>query len=443
MEKGMLYGAQVAAPAPQAPVNVRYCLYARKSSEAEEKQALSVDSQVKEMLGLAQRDGLNIIDVYRESHSAKDCGQRPVFNQLLGDIRSGKFDGILVWHPDRLSRNAGDLGAIVDLFDQKRLVEIRTYSQRFTNNPNEKFLLMILGSQAKLENDNKSINVKRGLRTRVESGLWPSVAPTGYLNHPDRTMKCHVIIDPLRSHVIRMMFEKAAFEKYSIRKLFLWLKNDMRFTTRNGKALTLSNIQVILRNNFYISLIEYPRGSGKWYHGQHEPIISQELFKRVQERLDANRGGERTRKEFAFTKLIRCGMCKSGVTAEEKFKNLKDGGQARYVYYGCTRFNDKHCKNTYLREEDLISQLVEMIHKMELNLSGVKERLEKELGRFNKFRHGVLGLSTEESEKQTKADLRSYAEYLLKEGTIEEKRDLMQSFKSRLILLDKRITLDL
>lgn len=160
---------------------IRYCLYARKSSEAEEKQALSVDSQVKEMLSIAEREHLNIVDIYRESHSAKDCGQRPVYNKLLMDIREGKFDGILVWHPDRLARNAGDLGSVVDLLDQKKLVEIRTYSQRFTNNPNEKFLLMILGSQAKLENDNKSINVKRGLKTKCEMGLWPSVAPTGYL----------------------------------------------------------------------------------------------------------------------------------------------------------------------------------------------------------------------------------------------------------------------
>lgn len=181
------YGVTV----PEAPPVLRYCLYARKSSEAEERQALSVDSQVKEMLQLATKDGINVVDVYRESHSAKDCGMRPVFNELLNDIRIGKFNAILVWHPDRLSRNAGDLGALVDMFDQQKLIEIRTYSQRFTNNPNEKFLLMILGSQAKLENDNKSVNVKRGLKTRVEMGLWPSVAPTGYLNHPDRTMKCH------------------------------------------------------------------------------------------------------------------------------------------------------------------------------------------------------------------------------------------------------------
>ncbi len=422
---------------------MKYCLYARKSSEAEEKQALSIDSQVKEMLSLAQKNAINVEEIFREAHSAKDCGVRPVFNQLLNDIKIGKFNGILVWHPDRLSRNAGDLGALVDLLDQKKLIEIRTYSQKFTNNPNEKFLLMILGSQAKLENDNKSINVTRGLRSRVEMGLWPSVAPTGYLNHPDRTMKCHVILDPLRSHVIKLMFEKAANDNFSIRKLYGWLKNDVKFTTRTGKPLTLSNVQVIIRNNFYMGLIEYPRKSGKWYAGKHEPIISQELFKRVQERIDAHRDVQKgNNKEFAFTKLMKCGMCKSGVTAEEKFKNLKDGSIAKYIYYGCTRFHDKYCKNTYLREEELVTQLLEIVDRIDINQVGIKGKLEKEIERYGEFRSKVLGMTDQEKIKQTKLDVRNYMKYMLKDGTLQEKRDLMQSFTSKLILINKRVVLE-
>jgi len=420
----------------------KYCLYARKSSEAEEKQALSIDSQIKEMLALAQRDGLEVTQIYRESHSAKDCGMRPIFTQLLSDIRTGKFNGILVWHPDRLSRNAGDLGAVVDLFDQKKLIEIRTYSQRFTNNPNEKFLLMILGSQAKLENDNKSVNVKRGLRTRIEMGLWPSVAPTGYLNHPDRTMKCHVILDPHRSHVIKIMFEKVAYEKWSGRDLYKWLKDNLKFKTRGDKPFTLSNIFIVLRNPFYCGLLEYPKKSGKWFQGRHEPIISQELFKKVQEKMDSHKPHGPAVKEFAFTRLMKCGLCNSGITAEEKFKNLANGTRKKYIYYGCTNFYDKYCKNTYLREDDLISQLVEIIDKIDLNDVGVKQKLEQEMGRFNHFRNKVLGLSEEQKAKQGGLDLRAYAKYLLKEGTLEEKRELMQSFKSRLVLIDKKVVLE-
>jgi len=149
-------------------VTTKYVLYARKSSESEEKQVLSIDSQIKEMLQLAEREGLEIVAMKRESHSAKETGCRPVFNEIIQEIQTEKYNGILTWAPDRISRNAGDLGKIVDLMDAGKLLEIRTFGQSFSNNPNEKFLLMILGSQAKLENDNRGINVKRGLRTRCE-----------------------------------------------------------------------------------------------------------------------------------------------------------------------------------------------------------------------------------------------------------------------------------
>ena len=424
------------------PEQLKYCLYTRKSSESDEKQALSIDSQIKEMLQLAQREGIEVVDIKRESHSAKDTGQRPVFNELIREIKEGRFNAILAWHPDRLSRNAGDLGAIVDLMDQKLIVEVRTYGQKFTNNPSEKFLFMILGSQAKLENDNKSVNVKRGLKTRVEMGLWPSVAPTGYLTNPDRNMKCHVIVDPMRSHVIRMMFEKVAYEKWSGRKIFKWLREDVKFKTKNGKHLTLSNVHTILQNAFYCGLIEYPRGSSKWYVGKHEPLISQELYKKVREKMDTSKYAEKTNKEFAFTRLMKCGMCNSGVTAEEKFKPLADGTTARYVYYGCTRFHNKQCKNQYLREEDLIEQLLRILDRIDLNMIGVKQKLEKEMERFNEFRNKVLGATEEDIATRKKTDLRSYVKYLLKDGTMQEKREVMQSFKSKVILLNKQIILE-
>ena len=189
-------------------VQYKYCLYARKSTEAEDKQALSIESQVKEMLALADREGLNITEIKREAHSSKEVGQRPVFNQMIEDLHNQKFNCILTWAPDRLSRNAGDLGSLVDLMDQKLLHEIRTNGQRFTNNPNEKFLLMILCSQAKLENDNKSINVKRGLKAKIEMGLRPGMAPTGYLNEHRTDRKGYVQVDTQRAPILSKCLRK-------------------------------------------------------------------------------------------------------------------------------------------------------------------------------------------------------------------------------------------
>ena len=74
------------------------------------------------MLELAKKENLNVVEIKREAHSSKEVGQRPVFNQMLEEIRQSKYNAILTWAPDRLSRNAGDLGSVVDLMDQKAIV---------------------------------------------------------------------------------------------------------------------------------------------------------------------------------------------------------------------------------------------------------------------------------------------------------------------------------
>lgn len=392
------------------------------------------------MLALAQKEDLNIIDIKRESHSSKEVGQREVFNQMIKEVREGKYNGILTWAPDRLSRNAGDLGAIVDLMDQKLLIEIRTYGQRFTNNPNEKFLLMILGSQAKLENDNKAVNVKRGLKTRCEMGWRPGVAPTGYLNEKHIDKKCQVRVDPRRGLIVKQIFEKVAHEQWSGRKIYNWLRNDLNFTTRNNKHLSLSNIYIILRNPYYYGEFEYPVGSNNWYQGKYVPLITKELFDKVQASLDENFIPKTESKEFAFTKLIKCGCCGSGISADEKFKKLKNGGTNRHVYYSCTKARDISCKNPAINENDLINELIELIDRVDLDELGIKERIREEITRINKFNTEVLGKSKEKTDIEV--DIRNYVKYLLRQGTILEKRELLGCLKSKLVLKDKKIILE-
>lgn len=407
--------------------------------EQEDKQALSIDSQINEMLELARRENLEVVEIKQESHSSKEVGQRPVYNELIADIKHGKFNGILTWAPDRLSRNAGDLGSVVDLMDQKLLLEIRTYGQKFTNNPNEKFLLMILGSQAKLENDNKMVNVKRGLRARCEMGLWPAVAPTGYLNHPDRTQKCVVIVDELRHEVIKQMYEKVAQDGWSGRKVYHWLRDDIKFTTRGGKPLTLSNVYIILKNTFYYGEFQYPKGQGKWYVGKHKPIVTKDLYNQVQNKITQDHTVRTQSKEFAFTKMITCGLCGSGITADEKFKKLKDGTENRYVYYGCTKFNDKNCKCGYIREEDLIEQLTNVLDTVSLDKIGMREQIKTKLKSHNEFQQSVLGQEVTKSVKVKEIDIRNYAKHILRTRPLNEKRELLGNLRSKLILREKII----
>jgi len=422
------------------PQKVRYCLYARKSTESEERQILSIESQVKEMLQLAEKEGLEIVDIRRESHSAKDSGQRPVFKEILEDIKKEKFNGILTWAPDRLSRNAGDLGSLVDLMDQKLLLGIRTYGQTFNNSPNEKFLLMILCSQAKLENDNKSINVKRGLRTKCEMGLRPGVPPIGYLNERHMDRKCQAIIDPERAPIIKKMFEKVAYEKWSGRKIYNWLKFDINLRSVTGKkGITLGNIYLILQNTFYYGVFEYPLKSGNFYTGKHEPIITKELFDMVQQQVKSQ-VIKSEGKEFAFTRLMNCGLCGSGISADEKFKKLKDGTVKRHVYYICTKSKDRNCKCSNINEEDLLKQFEQLMDKIDLDEIGIKEKIKIEVERFKKFQKVVLG--NNDKIEVVDIDIRNYAKYILREGLILEKRELLACLKGKIILRDGKLEIN-
>jgi len=432
--------SELPTKAPIKVVPVKYCLYARKSTESEERQVLSIDSQISEMLKLAEREGLEIVTMKRESHSAKETGQRPVFNEIVEEIKQKKFNGILTWAPDRISRNAGDLGKVIDLMDANILQDIRTYGQRFTNSPNDKFMLMILCSQAKLENDNRGINVKRGLRTRVEMGLWPGMAPLGYLNQKQMDRKCQIAIDPERAPIVRQMFEKVAHDLWSGRKVYNWLKFDLNFYTRGNKSLTLSGVYRMLQNPFYYGIFEFPRNSGLFYHGKHEPLITEGLFKKVQEQLKRDKI-VRENREFAFTKLFTCGMCESGITAQEKYKELKDGTNAKYIYYSCSKSKDRNCKNKYIREEELIEELFKVIDKVSINELGMRMKLEEEIKRFNRLQRLATKGTPKYSINEDEVNTREYAKYVLREGTALEKRELMGHLRSRLVLVDKKITL--
>jgi DNA invertase Pin-like site-specific DNA recombinase len=432
----------LAVPKEQLPTKIRYCLYARKSTESEERQVLSIDSQIKEMLQIAEREGLEVVEMRRESHSAKESSQRPVFNTLLEDLKKGIFNGLLTWAPDRLSRNAGDLGSLVDLMDQKLLLEIRTYGQKFSNSPNEKFLLMILCSQAKLENDNRGVNVKRGLRSRCEMGLRPGIAPTGYTNERSMDRKCQVVVDPERAPVIKQMFNKVAHEQWSGIKLYHWLRFELNFYTRGNKNLSLSNIYAILTNTYYYGVFEFPAGSGNWYNGKHEPLITKETFDKAQEQIARGSHVQKESKEFAFTKLIHCDLCGSSITAMEKWKKQKNGNVHRYVYYGCSRARDHACKGGYIKEEDLIAQLADLIDAIDINELGVKHKFEEEFGRYQKFRKSILKLDMEKSDEKDAVEIRGYAKYLLKEGTIAEKRELLANMRSKFIMRNKNILVD-
>jgi len=400
---------------------LKYCLYARKSSEADERQALSIDSQIAEMTRLARQENIAIVEEIRESHSAKSSGERDGFQRLTGGIRENRFNAILTWAPDRLSRNAGDLGTLVDLMDQGLLAKIRSHGQTFTNTPDEKFLLMILCSQAKLENDNRAKNVKRGLRTRCEMGIRPGCVPLGYklIRSQNFGEPSRIEIDPERAPFIKKMFEYIAESNLSGRQVWEYI-TDEGFRTRNGKNLTLGMVYRILRETFYYGEFEYPHGSGNWYHGKYEPIITKELYQKVQPKIvtvKKNWG----RRQFYFSKILKCGGCGSSVCGVE---HINRHGKL-YTYYRCNKVGQHiRCKEKYIREEKLVEQLAKIITEIKDENLRLNRRIKADIKHLNNFRTNLPPLTTTE-----------YLQTTLLTGTNEQKGDLLRCLEGKLVLV--------
>jgi len=413
--------------------SLKYCMYARKSSESDERQAMSIDSQIKEMKALAQREGLRIVDTKYESKSAKQSGQRDTYNELLAGLSKNEYNAILTWAPDRLSRNAGDLGSIVDLMDQKKLLQIRTFSQTFGNNPNEKFLLMILCSQAKLENDNRGINVKRGIRAKCEMGWRPGNAPVGYMNRSFNGVK-DIIPDPDRAPTITELFEKAA-QGWSGRQIKTWLDKS-GFTNKSGKSVAISQVFVILNNSFYHGEFEYPEGSGKVYQGSHKPLVPKALFEQIQQSRSLPNKAAWGSKNFAFKEILKCGTCGASITAEEKFKLRIDGGFNRHVYYHCTKKVDPSCPERFINETDLNAQLIGFIAENTETIEVSDELARKALNHIEIVEAAleIRGIKYEQLDPMTE-----YSRYVLKKGTYAEQGKLVEGIRSQFVIRNRTL----
>lgn len=419
-------------------MELKYCLYARKSTESDERQTMSIGSQIKEMTALAEREGLLITAVKQESFSAKSSGFRPVFNEMLHGLRNGDYDAILTWAPDRLARNAGDLGSLVDLMDMNRLQRIRTFGQTFNNTPNEKFLLMILGSQAKLENDNRGVNVKRGIRAKCEMGWRPGAAPIGYINRSYAGVK-EIVLDEERAPIIKEMFERSGMLNQSGRDIKDWL-DESGFKTKAGKSLSLSQIYRILMNPFYYGYFKYPE-DGPLYKGLHTPIISKELFNIVRDRINEivpeNKAAWGSKK-FPFKHLFYCGSCGSRLTVEEHFKPLKDGTKRRHVYYRCTKSTkDPNCREPSIKATDIQDQILSMADVGEFDDIEPSEQLFRRIEAYKRITSQLIkdhGIASSE-----RAHFKNYASYILRQGTLSEQDGFIRGLNIPLFVSERKI----
>lgn len=297
---------------------------------------------------------------------------------------------------------------------------------------------MILGSQAKLENDNRGINVMRGMKTKCEMGFRSNMTPIGYINdhYSGKGMKL-VFVDKKRAPFIAEAFQRAAGGA-SGRDIYNWFK-EVGMTTRKGKLVTLSMIYKMLNNTYYCGLFEFPIGSGKWYKGSYKPIISRELFDQVQRKTAVSPKSKPGTKKFDYTKLdyLKCGSCDSGITAQEKFKKTKKHGSQRYVYYHCTQSKNYDCTESCLREEKLTEAFSKLLSGITPEEMRSKDSLQAELDKFMRLSVAVRG----NKDNPEDVNIGGFAGYIFSSGTRLEKRALLSCLNQTLYLKNKEVVL--
>ena len=317
-------------------------LYARKSTDEDDRQMLSIEAQLTELREFAKKEALSIAREFVEAMTAKKPG-RPIFNEMMADVERGKVDGILAWHPDRLARNSVDGGRIIYAVDTGKLKALKFPTFWFEDTPQGKFMLNIAFGQSKYYVDNLTENIQRGIRQKLRRGEYPDKAPVGYLNEPKlRT----IVIDEATAPTVRRMFEACATGKYTMRQL-QELVTGWGLRTCFGNPIALSWFPKLLSNPFYIGQFRF---TGELYDGSHPPLISRDLFDRVQDVLARRSRGPYRKKQkpsFPLRGYFICGQCGASITAE-----LQKG----HNYYRCTKRKGS-CSLKYTREEILIGQL--------------------------------------------------------------------------------------
>ena len=264
---------------------MKYFIYTRKSTDSEERQILSIESQLSELKEFAAKEKLEIVASLCEAQTAKEPG-RKIFGEMLDRICAGEAGGILAWHPDRLARNSIDGGKVIYLLDTGKLLDLKFPTFWFNSTPQGKFMMNIAFGQSKYYIDNLSENIKRGHRAKLRKGIWPNFAPLGYSNNPKTRA---IDIDSEKAPLVRKAFELYATGEYTLKAVAIIL-DQAGLRSYKGNVLSVSCVQRLLQNPIYYGVFSF---NGEIYDGTHEPIISKKLFDSVQQVM-SNRGKKET-----------------------------------------------------------------------------------------------------------------------------------------------------
>ena len=324
-------------------------IYARVSSKEQEREGFSIPAQLKLLREYAAQRAFTIQQEFVDVETAKTSG-RPAFGQMVALIRKSAIRTLLVEKTDRLYRNLKDWVTLDELELEIHFVKENVILSRESRS-SEKFIHGIKVLMAKNYIDNLSEETRKGMLEKAEEGIWPSFAPLGYENTEGPDGKKTIVPDGRAAPLVRRVFEWYAAGLYSVREVARMARAEGLVFRKSHRPVTAATVHAILRNPIYAGEFDW---DGRRYQGKYEPVISYELWDRVQDVMNG-RNARKTRfvrHAFAFSGLITCGHCGSALVGEVK--------KSRYVYYHCTGYRGK-CPEPYAREELISSKFAALL----------------------------------------------------------------------------------
>jgi site-specific DNA recombinase len=366
--------ATISRPISADPVR-KAVVYARVSSKEQEKEGFSIPAQLKLLKEYAATQGFAVEQEYVDVETAKQTG-RAAFGEMVAYLKAKPAVRILlVEKTDRLYRNLKDWVTIDELELEIHFPKEGVVLSRGSRS-SEKFMHGIKVLMAKNYIDNLSEEARKGMQEKAEQGIWPTKSPLGYRNVAGPDGKKIIAADPDVAPIISKLFEWYSTGQYSLKEVAQKARDGGFIYRRTGAQVPVSAVHTILRNRLYTGWFEW---NGKLIQGRHQPLVSAELWERVQGVLDGRNANKakRGKHDFAFSSLIACAKCGCSVVGEIK--------KQRYVYYHCTGYADKcqgnpaTCRRRHVREEILEQQFTECLGRLRFDdeaLEWVRESLQ-------------------------------------------------------------------
>ena len=368
--------------------------YIRVSTERQV-EGYSIEGQITQIEQYCQFNGYELVDIYADRGISGKSMNRPELQRMLNDAKNGKLDCVMVYKTNRLARNTSDLLTIVEELHRQN-VEFFSLSERMeVKNSTGKLMLQILASFSEFERNTILENIYTGQRQRALEGYYQGNLPLGYNNIPDN--KKELMINQHEANIVKYIFESYA-KGHGYRKIANAL-NHKGYVTKKGNPFSISAVTYILSNPFYIGKIQFAKYKD-WNdkrrkglndkpviaEGKHTPIISQDLWDKVQARKKqvSKKPQVHGKGTNLLTGIIACPQCSASMSASITVNTLKDGTKKRIRYYSCSNFRNKGskvCSANSVRadviEKYVMDQILEIV-KSDKVLKQVVERVNQE-----------------------------------------------------------------